>query len=165
MILETERLYLRQLEINDALRMSEYRDKKEVAQYQSWTHYSLDDALRRIKQCQLIKSYNQPKTDYHLAIVLKNNNILIGDLFVEIINKKVFVLGYTLDSQYWSYGYATEIVNAFISYMKDTYQFKKVTCYAYADNVRSIKLLKRLGFMKFDESYYYNDVGYIKKIR
>ena len=37
MILETERLYLRYLEEADALRMSEYRSKPEVAQYQSWT--------------------------------------------------------------------------------------------------------------------------------
>ena len=72
MILETERLYLRQLEVSDAPYMSEYRNKEEVAQYQSWDHYSLEDALRRIQQCQLIKNYNQPKTDYHLGIVLKD---------------------------------------------------------------------------------------------
>lgn len=38
MILETERLYLRQLQLDDAKRMSEYRNKPEVAQYQSWKH-------------------------------------------------------------------------------------------------------------------------------
>lgn len=165
MILETDRLYLRQLEINDALRMSEYRNKEEVAKYQSWDHYSTDDALKRIQQCQLMKVYNQPKTNYHLAIILKQNDYLIGDLFIEIINRRVFVLGYTLDSDYWSCGYATEIISVFMSYMKQTYQFKKVICYAYVDNTRSIRLLKRLGFMKFDESYYYNDVGYIKRLK
>ena len=165
MILQTERLYLRQLQETDASRMSEYRNKEEVAKYQSWDHYSIDDAKRRISQCQLMKNFHTPKTDYHLAIVLKDNDFMIGDLFVEIVNRKVFVLGYTLDSDYCSCGYATEIVSAFITYMKETYQFKKVICYAYADNQRSIRLLKRLGFMKFDESYYYNDVGYIKKIR
>ncbi|MCI9092399.1 MAG: GNAT family N-acetyltransferase [Coprobacillus sp.] len=165
MILETERLYLRQLEVSDAPYMSEYRNKEEVAQYQSWDHYSLEDALRRIQQCQLIKNYNQPKTDYHLGIVLKDTHILIGDLFIEIINKKVFVLGYTFNSCYWKQGYATEMISAFLNYMKETYQFKKVICYVYVDNTNSIKLLKRLGFTKFDESYYYNDVGYIKKLR
>lgn len=165
MILETKRLYLRYLQPTDANRMCEYRNKEEVAKYQSWEHYSIEDAMRRIQQCQLIKSMNQPKTDYHLAIILKENDEMIGDLFVEIINKNVFVLGYTLDSDYWSLGYATEIIQEFLTYMKKTYAFKKVICYAYADNQRSIRLLKRLGFMKFDESYYYNDVGYIKKIR
>ena len=57
------------------------------------------------------------------------------------------------------------MISAFLNYMKETYQFKKVICYVYVDNTNSIKLLKRLGFTKFDESYYYNDVGYIKKLR
>ena len=165
MILETQRLYLRCLQEDDASRMSEYRNKKEVAKYQSWDTYSKDDALRRIRQCQLIRSLNTPKTDYHLAIILKNNDDMIGDLFVEIVNKKVFVLGYTLDSDYWSLGYASEIVNAFCEFMKDEYGFKKVVCYVYYDNVRSKKLLKRLHFVKFDESHYYGDEGFIKKLK
>lgn len=165
MILETERLYLRQLQLDDAKRMSEYRNKPEVAQYQSWETYSPDDALRRIGQCLLIKSFNQPKTDYHLAIIHKADDLLIGDLFVEVVNVKVFVLGYTLDSLYWSKGYASEIVEAFCHYMKESFHFKKVICYVYYDNVRSKKLLRKLHFVKFDESYYYNDEGYVKKLR
>ena len=94
MILETERLYLRYLEEADALRMSEYRSKPEVAQYQSWTSYSQDGCLkRRIQQCQLIKTMNQPKTDYHLSFVLKEENKMIGDLFVEVVNRKIFCIG------------------------------------------------------------------------
>lgn len=164
MILETERLYLRQLEDNDAQRMSEYRNKQEVAQYQSWKTYSQKDALRRIHQCSFVKSLNQPRSDYHLGIVLKEDGLLIGDIFVEIINKKVFVLGYTLDSTYWSLGYASEIIVAFCEYMKSQYQFKKVLCYVYSDNIRSKKLLRRLHFIKFDESYYYGDEGYMKRL-
>lgn len=165
MILETERLYLRQLQLDDASRMSEYRNKSEVAQYQSWKTYSYDDAMRRIHQCMLLKSLNQPKSDYHLAIVHKTQNLLIGDLFVEILNARVFVLGYTLDSDYWSKGYASEIVEAFCDYMKSEFHFKKVVCYVYYDNKRSKNLLKKLHFVKFDESFYYNDEGYVKKLR
>lgn len=165
MILETNRLYVRKLEVNDALRMSEYRNKPEVAQFQTWAHYSKEEALRRIQYCQTINSLNQVKTDYHLSIVLKENSKMIGDIFVEVVNKKTFVLGYTLDSEYWSLGYASEVIQAFLTYMKETYQFKKVICYAYNDNIRSIKLLKRLGFIKFEESYYYDDVGFFKKLR
>ncbi|MEG0276789.1 MAG: GNAT family N-acetyltransferase [Coprobacillus sp.] len=164
MIIETERLYLRYLQEKDAPLMSAYRCKEEVAKYQSWKTYSVEDASKRITQCLQIKEYNRVGSDYHLGIVLKENDLLIGDLFVEILNKKIFVLGYTLDSEYWSQGYATEIIKPFMQYMKDQYQFKKVICYVYNDNIRSIKLLKRLAFMRFDESYYYDDVGYIKKI-
>lgn len=164
MKLETERLYVRDLTLEDAPRMSEYRNKENVAKYQSWDHYSIIDARIRITQCQQLQSYNQIGSDYHLAIILKEDEKMIGDLFVEIVNKKVFMLGYTFDEDYWRHGYATEIISAFYEYMKKEYSFKKVVCYVYTKNTRSKKLLKRLGFMKFDESYYYDDEGYIKKI-
>ena len=48
MILETQRLYLRQLQESDAKRMSEYRSKEEVAKYQSWKKYTIEDAAKRI---------------------------------------------------------------------------------------------------------------------
>lgn len=164
MILETNRLYVRHLTLEDASRMSEYRNKQEVSQYQSWNTYSYDDAYKRILHCQAITMMNMPHTDYHLGIVLKENNELIGDIFVEVINPKIFSMGYTLDNDYWSKGYATEVLEAFLHYMKEQYHFKKVICYVYTDNIRSKKLLKRLRFMKFDESFYYDDEGYIRKI-
>lgn len=164
MILETNRLYLRQLEETDASRMSEYRNKQEVAEFQSWKTYSPDDALRRIRQCLNVKALHLPRTDYHLAIVLKDKDMMIGDLFVEVVNKRVFVLGYTFDSDYWSLGYATEMVSSFCDYMKNEYGFRKVLCYVYYDNMRSKKLLTKLGFRKFDQSYYYNDEGYMKRL-
>ncbi len=165
MLLETKRLYVRHLQLNDAIRMCEYRNKEEVARYQSWVSYSMQEAKKRIVHCMQMTSWNQPKDNYHLAIVLKENNLMIGDLFVEIVTKKVFILGYTLDSYYWSQGYASEVVSAFCQYMKEVYRFKKVICYVYHDNIRSKKLLERLHFMKFDESYYYDDEGYIKKLK
>ena len=36
---ETQRLLIRELQMSDAMRLSEYRNKKEVAFYQSWWHY------------------------------------------------------------------------------------------------------------------------------
>lgn len=164
MILETQRLYVRPLEKSDAPRMSEYRNKKEVAKYQSWEHYSPDDALKRICQCLQVQSYYKPRVNYHLAVILKSQDYMIGDLFVDILNKNVFLLGYTLDSEYWSCGYGSEVVEAFCNYMKETYRFKKVLCYVYKNNKRSIHLLQKLGFHKFEESYFYGDIGYSKML-
>lgn len=164
MILETDRLYVRKLALSDASRMSEYRNKEEVARFQSWKSYSEDDALRRIQQCLRISLMNQPKTDYHLAIICKDNDKMIGDIFVEIMTKKVMCLGYTLDSEYWNHGYASEVVSAFCEYMNHEYGLKKVVCYVYSDNKRSIRMLKKLGFHKFEESYFYGDEGYMKNL-
>ncbi len=164
-ILETSRLYLRTFENNDAYRLSDYRSKTEVAQYQSWDTYSVSDAYRRISTSKEISSFNKVKSNYQLAICLKDNDLLIGDIFVEVFTRKAFVLGYTLDSDYWGQGYASEIIDAFCQYMKGTYKFRKVLCYVYSANKRSIHLLQKLKFKRIAKSKYYGDETYIKFIR
>ena len=47
MIKETPRLYIRHLLERDANRLVEYRNKEEVARYQSWDHYTYDEADRK----------------------------------------------------------------------------------------------------------------------
>ena len=164
MILETERLYLRYFILEDAPRMSEYRNKMEVARYQSWYRYSERRAYKRIKELIAKDNFYTPGTDYHFAIVLKETDQIIGDVFSDIVNKKTFMMGYTLDSLYWSKGYASEMVSAFMDYMHNVYHFEKVMCYAYEDNVKSTRLLERLGFEKFESSKFFGDVGYMKKL-
>ncbi len=164
MIIETDRLYLRKFNLDDATRMSEYRNKSEVAKYQSWHTYSERRAIRRIKELMKKDEFYLPHNDYHLAIVLKETNVIIGDIFVDVINKTTFMLGYTLDSVYWRQGYASEMVSAFIDYMHDEHNFTNVMAYAYTRNVKSIKLLERLGFKQFDESSFFGDVGYMKNL-
>ena len=45
MNIETERLIIKPLTLDDAKRFSEYRDKEEVAMYQSWDEYPLNKAI------------------------------------------------------------------------------------------------------------------------
>lgn len=164
MIVESKRLYVRRFEISDAKRMSEYRSKPEVSRYQSWRRYTLEEATKRIEQCLTVQSLNTVKTNYHLAIILKDKDILIGDLFVNVVNKHTFLLGYTLDSEYWSLGYAQEIIQVFLDFMKEQFNFNKVLCYVYPQNKRSVCLLQRLSFEQFEKSYVYGDVGFLKNL-
>ena len=40
-----------------------------------------------------VNRFESTKTNYHLAIILKENDQMIGDLFVDVANEKVFVFG------------------------------------------------------------------------
>lgn len=46
---ETQRLLIRELKMSDAKRLSEYRNKKEVAFYQSWWRYPYSRAVKRVE--------------------------------------------------------------------------------------------------------------------
>ena len=146
MNIETERLIIKPLTLDDARRFSEYRDKEEVAMYQSWDEYPLNKAINRIEYCQ------------------KHNNQLIGDIFIEIDGHTTFTLGYTLDSVYWSKGYASEALKSVFKAMHETYSFKICLCHVYEDNIKSIKLLERNGFDKIHKSWFYQDVLYRKML-
>ncbi len=160
MIIETQRLLIRPLVEEDAIRFAQYRDKPEVSKYQSWHHYSLNDAKRRIHYC-LKHPFDGRKGNTQLAITLKENQMLIGDLHVEVMGSHYFSIGYTLDSPYWHQGYAREAVKGLIAYMRDVHSYTKCMAYIYTGNEKSRALLLALGFHKFDESAFYDDEGYI----
>ena len=158
---ETQRLLIRELKKSDAVVLSKYRSKEEVAYYQSWNHYPLIKAQKRIEYC-LKHPLTNKRGNYQLAIVLKATNQLIGDLYIEVLDEKYFSLGYTLDSDYWSLGYASEALKGILDFMKDEYGFKLVLCHVYSNNTRSIRLLENNGFEKYERSLIMGDIGYKK---
>lgn len=148
---ETQRLLIRELKIDDARRLSEYRNKKEVAFYQSWWHYPYSRAVKRVEYC-LKHPFEGKRGTYQLGVVLKSENYLIGDYFLEVIEESSITIGYTFDSTYWHYGYATESLQELLKKLKDTYHFKRVYAHVYDDNERSLHLLKKLGFKQYAHS-------------
>lgn len=162
--IETARLIIKDLTLDDVERFSEYRNKPEVAKYQSWKDYSLKKAQKRIKYC-LDHPFAGKTGNYQLGIYLKDSDDLIGDLFIEIEGKTTFTVGYTIDSVYWLQGYASEALGALLEYMHKQYDFKMCLAHVYEDNERSIRLLKKLGFEYIHKSWFYQDVLYRKNLK
>lgn len=163
-MIETQRLLIDAFCIEDADALSMYRSKEEVACFQSWNHYPLVKAKKRIEYC-IEHPLSNKAGNYQLAVRLKKAKILIGDYFIEVNNSQTVTIGYTFDSQYWSNGYASESFKALIEYLKDYYHFKLVLCYVYNDNVRSIRLLENNGFEEFERSRLMHDIGYKKILK
>ena len=157
--IETQRLIIRELDMSDAKRLSEYRNKKEVAFYQSWWRYSYNKAVKRIEYC-LAHPFDGTKGSYQLGVVLKKNNYLIGDYFLEVLESNSITIGYTFDSDYWQHGYAIESMRALLLELKNRYNFKIVFAHVYDDNIRSIRLLKNLGFVQYETSKIMGDIGF-----
>jgi ribosomal-protein-alanine N-acetyltransferase len=164
MMFETERLIIRYVERDDIERLVEYRNKPEVARYQSWDRYTLRQAKSRVKYIEKHPYTGQVKDNTQLAVLLKEGT-LIGDLHVEVINHNTTTIGYTFDSNYWHHGYAREAVSALLDYLKEFFPQEKVIAYIYKQNEASRALLVDLGFKKFDESFFYDDEGYVLFIK
>ena len=93
----------------------------------------------------------ESKDNYMFAIFHKESNEHIGNVKIGPIHsvyKNAFV-GYIIgDKNYWGKGFATEAVYLATKFCFDVLKLHKVNAGVIAHNIRSIKVLEKLGFKK-----------------
>lgn len=144
-ILETERLMLREITINDVQRLFELYEDKEVTLY-------MEDLFRPIeKEIEYTQNYINNVYKFYgfgiWVIVLKDSNEIIGRCGLEF--KEGFnglELGFMLGKEYWHKGYAFEACNAVLNYSINYLDESNFRCIIHKDNKSSINLCKKLGF-------------------
>lgn len=157
MTLETARLLLRPISVNDAKALFEYRSDRATNTYQGWIPENLDEVQTFIGNTS--KQINVPDTWFQFVILEKQTQKLIGDLGIHFFgaeNKQV-ELGCTLGKDFHKNGYATEAVKRVIDYLFKELHKHRITTSIDPENRRSIQLVERIGFRKeahFVESLY-----------
>lgn len=161
MILETERLVLRDLHVSDKEALFEYRSDAETNEFQSWIPKTIDEVEAFILRNP--KEFNQPETWYQLLITDRKTNEVIGDVgihFIDSENKQV-EFGITLNKKHHHKGYASETLKSLIDLMFKDLNKHRITTSVDPANKSSIDLMNRIGFRKeahFVESLYINGV-------
>lgn len=152
--LVTERLFLRKFNLNDAESMFyNYASDPEVTKYLTWNPHKNLEETRSILQC-WVEQYKKPER-INYAIILKENNQLIGGIDVCGYKEGVPVIGYVLSKKYWNNGLMTEAFKCLINYLFSL-GYKKILVDACVDNVGSNKVIKKCGgnFLKEIEDYF-----------
>ncbi|WP_242143217.1 MULTISPECIES: GNAT family N-acetyltransferase [unclassified Bacillus cereus group] len=146
--LETERFILRELTLLDAESMFHYFQKESVMRYFGM------DAIRNMEQVkrmiQMFSKKYKEGSQLRWGIELKGTNRLIGTCGFHFINPnhKRAEIGYELDDAYWGKGYATEAVQAIVTYAFQTMKLIRIGAVVYKENEASHKLLKKVGFQQ-----------------
>ena len=149
-ILETERLFLRNVKADDAIEMYDYRNHPLCSRYQRGQKKDLDGIQVLIQRRQAdILSADAPCM---LAVELKKTGEMIGEIVV-MPNEETFSLGYTFSYKHHRKGYAYESLSALINYLHDQYPTWEFICFTDEANTASRALLGKLG---------YQDLGYIE---
>ncbi|RKY56932.1 MAG: N-acetyltransferase [Candidatus Neomarinimicrobiota bacterium] len=149
--LVTDRLILRPLVLQDAIDFFEYRSDLNANRFQGWIPEKLQDAKDFI-QYRVNPSLNVPDTWTQLAIIHKYSRKIIGDIGIYFLPDKQneVKLGYTLSSKYQGKGYATEALSTLINYLKYDLGKNRFIALIAPENIPSIRLVKRLGFIQSD---------------
>ncbi len=152
--LNTERLYLRQIQPADAERVHYFRSDKEINKYikrpQPQTY---EMAVEHIEK---ITADIRTNKSISWGIMLQDSPVLIGSIclwnFSE--DRKIAEVGYDLDPNFQGKGIMSEALKAVIDFGFNRDGFETIKAYTDYRNISSKKLLKQHGFIP---SYVYKD--------
>jgi RimJ/RimL family protein N-acetyltransferase len=160
-IIKTERLFIRLLEMKDKEDFFKYRSMPEIYQYQSWRPKSISEIEKFISN-NVNVGLDVENAWLQLAVCL-NEGQMIGDIGIHILDDCQLEIGYTLSPEHQGNGYALEAVKAVINYAFSELKKHRITASVDPDNIKSIKLLERIGFRKeahFIKSFHMDDYWY-----
>lgn len=142
--LETSRLILRPVALSDAQDMYEYASDEETTRFVFDRHQSLAETESLIAQIFLAK----PLGSY--AIVLKENNKMIGTIDFHHLDEKTASaeIGYTLNKKYWRHGYMTEACRALLKAGFEALGFNRICARHDLDNPASGRVMQKSGLKK-----------------
>jgi len=148
MNLETKRLIIRPMTLDDKFEVFEYRSDTETNKYQGWIPETMDDVEAFIGKISM--QINEPETWFQCVIVEKETQKMIGDVgihFFDSENKQVEI-GCTLNKDFHRRGYATESIKRVIDYLFKELNKHRIIASIDPDNTNSIRLVERIGFRK-----------------
>jgi ribosomal-protein-alanine N-acetyltransferase len=147
-IVETERLILRPVQLEDATDMYEYCSDDDVIKYLwfekhdsvEYSQYIIEKLFLNRKDVGIPEAY---------AIVVKENNKMIGTIDVNQVHfNDVGVIGYVINKDYWGKGIVTEALETLILVLFNYCGFYRLEINHSADNKGSGRVIEKAGFIQ-----------------
>jgi RimJ/RimL family protein N-acetyltransferase len=149
-IIETERLILRKLTLDDAAFILDLLNRPSFIQFIGDRGVRTFDDARNYLSKKLVDSYERFGFGLYLTL-LKESNIPIGICgLVRRESLEDVDIGFAFLPQYWLKGFAFESASAVMAYAKNILGIKRIVGIATPDNHGSIRVLEKLG-LKFEQ--------------
>lgn len=149
-ILETSRCRLRPFVQVDLPFFTHYRQQPDVARFQSWSDYSLEEAEALLHACQT-EPFGAEGSWYQIALAERVTDRLLGDLALHFVDEQSVEVGFTLSPSAQGHGYISEGLQALLAYVFERRGVLKVLATTDALNFRSVRVLERAGFERVGE--------------
>ncbi|WP_293872399.1 GNAT family N-acetyltransferase [Flavobacterium sp.] len=156
LILETDRLLLRPLELSDTEDIFAMDSNPAVHKY-LWQKpaQTIDESVKVIEYVQM--QYERNKIG-RFATILKDTNEFIGWTGIKFVhdhiengNTNFYDYGYRLDEKFWAKGYATEASVAWLQYGFNKIDIKLMNAYTHSQNGASNHILKKIGMTSIED--------------
>lgn len=160
MFLETKRLYLRKMSMEDFDDVEAMLNDIDIM-YAYEHEFSEDDVRDWINDN--LKRYTEKGLGL-MAIILKDTDDFIGQAgltYTKLDDSYIFDITYLLKKKFWRRGYAIEIARALANYAFDYLETDKVYARIRFDNYASQKVARNLGMKpikSYNVLYYGNNI-------
>ena len=157
-MIETERLILRNLQMEDVTEYYKYHTDSNLLEYYDWKPDAISDAKGDIESI-LLDCNNRNRI--HWAITMKDKDMIIGDLglLVDPFHLKGEI-NYMLSKSHMGAGIMTEALASVISYSFRETDLIRIQALSVPENQHSNNLLIRSGFTREGllKKYGYNTI-------
>ncbi|MEK3975083.1 GNAT family protein [Psychrobacillus sp. FSL K6-2684] len=148
-ILETERLILRKVTLEDIQDMYLYGSDEEVSKYVTWnTHETISDT-KGFVEFVLNKYENKQVSPW--GIECKENGKFIGtiDFVWWQPNNKTAEIGYVISKDYWRKGLTSEVAKEIIKFGFEKMDLVRIQARCDVENIGSARVMEKAG-MSFE---------------
>jgi len=138
--IETERLIIRTFQENDAAGLYAYLSSPRVNCFLDEKLDTLEEAFANVEQ--------RKKDELQLVVCLKDGDKIIGNLFAQKEEPDTYSVGWHFNGEFEGKGYASEAANAYLKFLFNKKDARRIYAYLEETNIRSQKLCERLGMRK-----------------
>jgi len=144
--LESERLILREFTERDFDAVHRYGSDPEVSRFMPWGPNTKEDTAGFLRRA-IAKQIQEPRTQYELAVTLKDTGHLIGGCGVRAVNMERGEgnIGYCLNQDHWGQGYATEAARRLLRHGFQELKFHRIFATCDPENIGSKRVLEKIG--------------------
>ena len=157
--LETERLLLRRMRMEDIPDVFEYASDPEVARFTTWeAHKSISDSEQFVTW--VVNAYANPhgegwaargyanpeSSSFTWGIVLKESGKLIGTIGISVNHRDARAeIGYAIGRPCWGRGLTTEAVQVVIKYAFEELGLNRIEARCDPENIGSARVMEKSG--------------------
>lgn len=146
-IIETERLIIRPIISTDVEDLREWTPNKDIYKY-----WGKNPGKADLKPELLFVKPEKPSKSFHLGIELKENNKLIGDIYIYLIERdKKAKVAIRLNPEYHNKGIGTLAVDTMVNWCFYNTELETIWTDVNKDNIASIRLLEKCDFNRTEE--------------
>jgi [ribosomal protein S5]-alanine N-acetyltransferase len=162
-VIETDRLLLRKITLDDAEDIFGLRTNEEAMKYINKPKLNtIEDAI------ELINKMNDP-VRINWGITLKSENKIIGSIGYHRIESEHYraEIGYMLDPAYWNTGLMSEAIAKVISFGFTEMKLHSIEAIINPGNTVSRKILQKFNFIKegyFKENFFFEGKFYDSEV-